>query len=212
MPKSPNFAATDEVLPVLERSYAEVRELLPELPEKLKIWLINENPVPETGVSGFAFSPKIMTIDFDQKFDDKQLQHRALRATVFHESVHLIQGHTSERTKASYSSALDSALYEGVASVFERNYANHMEPYSDYSDTDPELLAKWRDELTGISHKDFLADNGKIWRDWAFYDHADNEQWKLYKTGTWLIDSYLGSHGNDILEAVRMQASEFTKS
>ena len=208
LPDSPNIAAATEVLPILEQAYAEVRKLLPELPENLDIWLINNNPIDTTGVSGFAYSPSIITIDYAPDFADKQLQQQALRATIFHESYHLAQGHTNEENSASYQSALDAAVYEGAATIFERKYAEFAEPYGDYSTTDETLLAKWRDEMATFAHADFLANDGVIWQQWAFYDQTDGYGWKMYKTGTWIVDQYLAQTGKDTLDIVRTPAAE----
>lgn len=212
LPDSPNIAATDEVLSIVEKSYAEVRQLLPELPENLDIWLINENSVETTGVSGFAYSPSIMTIDYNPQFTDKQLQQQALRATIFHESYHLAQGHTNEENSANYQSALDVAIYEGAATIFERKYADFAEPYDDYSTVGEALLTKWRDELAAISHSDYIAEDGTLWRQWAFYDTADNQRWKLYKTGTWVVDQYLARSEKDILDIIHTPALNIAQS
>ena len=208
LPDSPNIEAVKEVLPIVERSYTEVRQLLPELPINIDIWLINENPVPETGVSGFAYSPSIVTIDFDSSFTDKRLQQSALRATIFHEAYHLVQGHTSEESSAMYASALDSALYEGAATIFERKYADTTEPYGDYSTTDEALLHTWQEQLSKITPEAFLANDGTLWRQWAFYDSYDDQRWKLYKTGTWLVDQFLAKTGKDILDIVNTPAKD----
>ena len=211
-PDSPNIAAAAQVLPTLENSYAEVRKLLPELPETIDIWLIHEFPIDATGVSGFAYSPSIITIDFNPDFTDKQLQQKALRATVFHEAYHLVQGHTSEESSAKYTSALDSATYEGMATVFERKYGNLTEPYGDYSTTDESLLQKWQSELAEITPEEFLANDGALWRQWAFYDKHDDYGWKLYKTGAWIVDRYLEESGEDILDIVHMPAADIARS
>lgn len=208
LPDSPNITIANDVLPTLEKSYAEMRKLLPELPEALDIWLIHDFPMDFSGVSGFAYSPSIITIDFNPDFADKQLQQKALRATVFHEAYHLAQGHTSEEGSASYTSALDSAIYEGMATVFERTYTDLKEPYSDYDATDKLLLQKWQSELAKITPEEFLANDGTLWRQWAFYDESDEFGWKLYKTGAWLVDRYLEKSGDDILDIVHMPAAD----
>lgn len=212
LPDSPNIAAANEVLPTVEKSYVEVRQLLPELPENLDIWLINENPVAATGVSGFAYSPSIITIDYDPAFADKQLQQQALRATLFHESYHLIQGHTDQENSARYQSALDAAIYEGAATIFERVHSGYTEPFGKYSTVDKALLAKWRDELAAISHSEYTTGDSGLWQQWAFYDRTDNQQWKLYKTGTWTVDSYLTQTGKDILDIVHTPAKDILLS
>lgn len=205
---SPNLAAAAAVLPTLEQSYEQVRQLLPTLPADINIWLDNSVLIPETGEGGFAYSPSTITIAFDLDYADKTTQLQRLRATIFHESYHLVQGHTNEESSATYTTALNSAIYEGMATIFEREFANSSPLWGNYSSIDKRTLSQWRDELLAIPIADYLnPDTGK-WQQWASYDKADGTRWKLYKTGTWVVDEYLRDTGKGILEVARMHSSE----
>lgn len=205
---SPNSEARNDVLPLLEEYFVEVRGILTELPEKLNIYLLNDMLIPETGEGGFAYSSDIVTVSFDLNFKDKALQKAALRGTVFHESYHLVQGHTSQSPTAEYRSALDSAIYEGCATVFEREYAKSYSPWGDYSQHTKDELERWVKELRRINIDDFAQDKDGIWRRWAFYDEQSGQRWRLYKVGTWLVELALARSRKDILELKNMSAGD----
>jgi hypothetical protein len=205
---APNVAAKDAVEPALTAAYEEVRQILSELPEDIHIWLDNWCLIPETGDGGFAYSPNELTIAYDIDFKDKALQQKSLRQTIFHEGYHLVQGHTNEQPHAQYKTALDSAIYEGCAVVFERKYAGSDPLWGHYEKHDEATLTEWRNAMMKISIDDFVKNDGEIWRTWAFYDELTEERWRLYKVGTWLVDSALQRSGKDILDFRKLSAEE----
>ncbi len=212
IPESPNAEAADSVRHTLEQAYDEVRALLPELPESMNIWLDNSVLISETGDGGFAYAPNTITIAYDMDFADKEAQQRSLRATIFHEAFHIMQGHTHEEPRAAYSTALDSALYEGAATAFEREYAGSKPLWGEYGVASDELLAQWREELQKIAINDYLNPDTGLWQQWAAYDPSDNQRWKLYKTGTWLVDQYLNTTNQNVLAIVHTPAEAILRS
>ncbi|RYX78945.1 hypothetical protein EON76_04520 [bacterium] len=205
-------APNSRLQPLLQRHIEQfdndVRKLLPSLPSTIHIWLDNSQLIDATGEGGFAYSPDTITISFNPNFIDKQLQLQQLRGTIFHESYHLIQGHTYEDPHAVYTSALDSAIYEGCATVFERTHAGSNPLWGHYSQYDTETLNKWRDQLAAISISDYTSLNTKLWQTWAHYDVLDQQQWKAYKVGTWLVDGYLSSKNVSITDMCRYTAKD----
>jgi len=185
----------------------EVRELLPELSNSLQFWLSNKFLIPETGTGGFSYSPEIISLSFDPAFPDKEGQRRDFRGTVFHEAYHLVQGHTAEETRAPYRSALDAAIYEGCATVFEREYANVQALWGVYEDHEEAKLRIWQDALAAISPEQYYREPG-VYNTWAFYDPNDMQRWKLYKVGTWLVDRALLKSGKDIRDFRTMTAAQ----
>ncbi len=115
--------------PLIFSSLDEVRKLLPNLPESIQIYFSDYGILENIGVGGYAYSSNIITISLDPNFDDKKKQEANIRPTVFHESFHLSQRFTGEDGPFS---AIDNAIYEGMATVFEREYAGAFEPYGDY--------------------------------------------------------------------------------
>lgn len=209
-PNSPNKQA----IPLIKEAFQEVelrlRELLPELTDNLQVYVYNEDIIPETGTGGYAYSPTILSLAIDNDFKDKNLQRASLIGTIFHESYHLVQGHTGNDTRATYTSALDSAVYEGCATIFEREYTSETPLWGDYSMHTKNELQSWRDALSQISISDWLKDDGTSWQQWSFYDSSDNQRWKSYKVGTWIVEAYLQKTGKDIRDLRRMSAIEIT--
>lgn len=210
-PDAPQFSLKDSLEPDLSEYFNEVREYLPNLPPTINIWLTDEFIIPESGSGGFAYATDIISIGFDPHFADKEIQRDNLKGIVFHESFHLIQGHTANDTKAKYTSLLDAAIYEGCATVFEREYTQSHPLWGLHADHSSQELAQWRDGMADIPYNgdhDTIADLYSIW---AFYDQSDQQRWKLYKTGTWLVDQALSSSGQDITELQTMSASQILR-
>jgi uncharacterized protein YjaZ len=208
-PESPNKHAVSFVEGVFREYEPRVRELLPELSDNLQVYVYDEDIIPETGTGGYAYSPSILSLSLDNNFVAKKRQRNALVGTIFHESFHLVQGHTAHDSHASYTSALDSAIYEGCATVFEREYTDEQPLWGDYSMHSSSDLRNWRDALSHISPEEWLRNDGELWKRWSFYDADDGQRWKAYKVGVWTVDSCLRQTGKDIRDMRLMAASDF---
>lgn len=177
--------ATDRVFEAnIAKYYDEVRELLPELPETIHIYFSDFNIMAENGIGGFAYSHDTITISIDPDFADKERQRSELRPTVFHEAFHVYQKYTGESGPFS---AIDNALYEGMATVFERQYCDVWESYGDYRQTPDKVLQQWLKAIQQLSLDEFI----KSYRAWKFYHPKLKERWIIYKVGTWLVDKVL---------------------
>lgn len=208
-PESPNKEAIPLVKATIAEHEVRTRELLPELPDDLQIYVYGENIIPEKGVGGYAFSPNIISLAVDNDFADKELQRRALADMMLHEGFHIVQGHTGEEPHAPRDNALHSSIYEGAATKFEIAYGIDGDaPWGDYSAHSEDELGDWCDKLEAISSEEWLADDGKLWQKWSFYDHEDSQRWKSYKVGAWIVDDYLAKTGKDIRELRLMSAEE----
>ena len=177
----------------------EVRQILPEFPNDIRIWLDNSSMIFDVGEGGAAYAPDIMNISFDPNFEDKDLQIKSLRGTIFHEAYHMVQGFTTESPKANSVSALDPAIYEGCATIFERQYAGVKVPWGEYALHNAETLKKWRKIIEEVSFEKYKHEEG-LWEKLAFYDEESGERWRLYKVGTWLVDEALKKSELDILK------------
>jgi len=189
---------------VIAKSYDEARGLLKNIPENLKVYFGDESSIiPETGVGGFAYSHDTMTIAIDKDFEDKDTQKKDLHGTIFHESFHLAQRFTAED---GYRTAIDSAVYEGCATVFEREYAGILPLWGDYSAHSSEELKSWLASIkeVGVS---YFEEEG-VWEKWAFYNEELKQRWIVYKTGTWLVDRVLKETGLNILDLQDKTAEE----
>lgn len=207
-PDSPNKQA----IPLVEQTFrgeeARVRELLPELSDELQVYVYAEDLIPETGTGGYAFSPTVLSLAIDNDFKDKDKQLSALIGTIYHESYHLVQGHTGNETKAPVTSALDNAIYEGCATVFEHAYADVEPLWGDYSMHTEEELRQWSEALSRIPIDKWSENQDGVWERWSFYDTEDSQRWKAYKVGTWVVELYLRETGKDIRDLRLMAASD----
>lgn len=189
--------------PLISDSLVEVRKLLPNLPEVIHIYFSDYGILEDTGIGGYAYSSDIITISLDPDFDDKGKQEANIRPTVFHESFHLSQRFTGE---VGPFSAIDNALYEGMATVFEREYAGVFEPYGDYRQISEEKLKQWTDKLRELSAEVFADE--EVYSKWKFYHPELNERWIAYRTGTWIVDKVLRKKGLTILDLRTKKAAD----
>jgi hypothetical protein len=165
--------------------YDELRKILPTAPLEVEfeIDFSGKYLIKEDGVGGFAATARKIIISYDPDFPDKKKQIKNLRSTVFHEGFHLAQGYYGEKfNQDNPLSALDEAIYEGAATVFERERTHNNPPWGKYLD-EPTML-KWIAELSKLPLR-------YDWRKWKFYNPETKERWIMYKTGTFITDRAL---------------------
>lgn len=185
----------------ISEGYDGVRKLLPELPETVKIYFGDSGIIPESGLGGFAYSHDIITVSVDPHFPDKKKQSENVRPTIFHEAFHQYQNFTGENGPFS---AIQNAIYEGMATVFEREYCDMWQPYGDYRESSEDDLRQWLKELQQLNPEDFQ----NTYRDWKFYHPQLKERWIVYKVGTWVVDQVLKKHHLTILDLSEKTAED----
>lgn len=190
--------------PTIATSYDEVRGILPTLPETVKIYFSDDGIIPESGIGGYAYAHDIMTISIDPDYPNKEKQRKDIRPTVFHEAFHQQQNYTGESGPFS---AIDNALYEGMATVFEREYCGVWEAYGDYRQTSSAALGQWMKQLRRMS----IAEFDKSYDEWKFYHSKLKERWIIYRVGTWMTDQVLEKQGLGILDLSSKSAKEVLK-
>ena len=192
-PGSPNIEVAKVVDVQVSEAYADALLLLPGAPRDVTVLLDNAHIVPETGVGGYAKAESTLLISFDQSFLDRDAQLVDLRGTIFHQAYHLAQGHTAEHPRVAYSTALELAVAEGCAIVFEREYGGSAPSWGDYSPVDTATLEAWVEQLRRLPVAQYASDED-TWCEWATDHHAHEEDsWRIYRVGTYLIDHYLRS-------------------
>ncbi|MGH7237569.1 MAG: hypothetical protein ACREGF_03480 [Candidatus Saccharimonadales bacterium] len=158
--------------------YDEVRQLLPQLPAEMQFTLDNSRLINGYASGGGALSPREIAVAYDPFFaastDEKEAE---LRATVFHEAYHVAQNFTFEIPKPS---PMENAIYEGAATVFEREMAASSPRWGEY----PADVSTWVEEVKALP-PDY------DWRKWKFYDPETDRSWILYRTGTFIVDRAL---------------------
>jgi uncharacterized protein YjaZ len=193
-----------ELMPKIENWYFEARELLPNLPDSIKIYFFEQDDpgiMKELGVGGYAYSSEIMSLGFALDFEDKVEQLAQLKSTIFHEALHISQGYTGS---GETTQMIECLAYEGLATVFEREILGNRQPYGEYPNNE-ELIMEWIDSIKNIN----TPWDYSVYRKWAFRDPETGERWILYKGGTWLIDQILKKNKSlSVLDLTKMTAKE----
>ena len=114
---------------------------------------------------------------------------------MFHESYHIAQGYTGEMGGIS---PIEVAVYEGAATVFERDIAQSKPEYGSY---DEEKVKGWLETINTLP-------DAYDWYAWKVYDEADKESYKSYKVGVYIIDQAIKKSGKTIVELNGLSAKE----
>lgn len=201
-----NEKVQEDLLPRIDTWYSAARELLPALPEDIKIYFVDQDDsiiMPGFGVGGYAYNPETMSLGFDLYFDDREEQIRQLESTVYHEGMHIAQGYTGTGEAIPVDHWV---VYEGLATVFEREILGNRQPYGIYP-KDKKIILGWLDEMSKIKTPWTYDEYSK----WAFIDEESGEKWRLYKAGAWLIDQIMKKSGKSVLDLSKLNAKEIRK-
>lgn len=201
-----NEAVEGLFLPAIKGSYDELRVLLPHLPATMNIEFGTNYDYGDDGVTGSALSPTSMKIGIRIDQEDRTAQFARIGAVVKHEGYHIGQGFYN----ADPCSALEAAVYEGCATIFERDYLGTNPQWADYSMHDDKTMRQWLDQIKTVTAEQYFEPSGETWRRWAFYDKETDASWRIYKTGTWLVEAVMRKTGLNALELNRLSAHDIT--
>ena len=188
----------EEIASAVEYAANEAKALLPSDLPYTNIMIepeIAENVIPETGDMGMTYDDSHIYITFDVTVPygkDSLLKH--LRSTTYHELTHAV---TFEHTPWQ-PGVLYGAITEGLATVFERNYANSAPLWGKYESD--EIMHAWLKELKDLPETEIKDKN-------YFVEHTDGRKWIVYKTGVWIIDKLMGS-GEDLFNLMGQSPTE----
>jgi len=191
-----------ELMSRIETWYKELKDILSALPEDLKIyWFAQDDPgiMKDFGVGGYAYSPQIMSLGFTLDFEDKEDQLKQLKSTVYHEGLHIAQNYTGT---GETTPLIECMIYEGLATIFEREVLGNHQPYGEYPDD--KTVRQWIDDISDVKTPWGFADYAK----WGFEDPESGEKWRLYKAGTWLIDQILKNTDTTVMNMTKMTANQ----
>jgi len=183
-----------EVQKTAEDAAREVVQLIPFMPSYVNLVVypsVADDVILETGTMGMTYSDEYASVYFDHSIPyGKEELLDSIRTTVYHELVHA----ATFQFEGWQPSVLFGAVTEGLATVFERNYADEKPLWGNYEDD--KTMQKWLQEL-----KD-LPGIGQKNNDY-FFKHVDGRRWIVYKTGTWIVDKLLES-GEDLFELMKL--------
>lgn len=191
---SKNGADRSEVADLIARVAEEAAHHLPSGFTYLNILtspVAAEWVIPESGVMGITYSDEYISMTFDAALPyGYDATKKALRATVFHEMVHAVTfAHDPWRADAMF-----GAVSEGLATVFEREYAGSGPPWGQYEPD--EVMKQWYEELKKLPASE---EKDRAY----FFDHPDGRRWIVYKVGTWMIDKLLAV-GEDLFDLMQL--------
>lgn len=202
-----NQAVNSLFLPKIRESYNELKALLPHLPETMNVEFGTNYDYGEDGVTGSALSSNSMKIGIRIDQEDRTPQFARIGAVVKHEGYHIGQGFYNSQP----CSALEAAVYEGCATTFERDYVGTNPKWADYSMHDEKTLQHWFDEIRTITAEQYFEPSGETWRRWAFYDAGTDASWRIYKTGTWIVESVMRKTGLNAIELNSLSADKIAR-
>jgi hypothetical protein len=190
-----NGLARKKVVNKIETALHEVSKLLPTLSEQLNVVVRPHTKfIPEYGIGGYTHDSEYFDVTFDktaQKGATAMLEY--MHETVFHEANHAARWNSVDYDDR----FIASVVFEGLATVFEREYTDADPLYGKY-DND-QTMQQWFDELCEV-----------VWDmyDEYFYNHPDGRRWIGYKTGTWLIDRAVENSGKSVIELTTLPIDE----
>lgn len=179
-----SYREQEKIKTTIENAYIEVKQLLPTLSDRLNITVQpSEYVIPETGEGATAVHPDLLNINIDPNANNSMdwIIDNHLCGTIFHESHHCARYKKFDNEE----SLLGNAILEGLATVFERDYAEHAPLWGGYSEIP---ITEWTEEL--LSHKDETDFDYPKW----FFDADDGRRWLGYRVGTYIVDQALENH------------------
>jgi uncharacterized protein YjaZ len=179
----------------LDATVAEVKNLLPRLPSRVTLRVqAGKRVIPETGESASVSPPDVVywTVDTSRREGVTAIVRRQLRGTLFHEFHHLAR----VASLGSGRRLLDDVVTEGLATVFERDFARVAVPWGDY----PNDVETWAAEILT------LGENAS--RDQWMIRHPDGRRWIGYKVGTYWVDRATRASGRSAADMVSLTTNE----
>jgi uncharacterized protein YjaZ len=193
------FSAAEQrrIQAIASTTLREVRRLLPVLPKRIQLTVRpGTDVIEETGESGTAMTPDAVmwTVDPQRHGGVEAITSQWLRASLSHELHHLARSaHQPLET------LMDRAVYEGMATVFEREFSGIKPPWGAY----PLTAGEWVTELSHLP-PDSPVD---VW----IYKHPDGRRWIGMKAGTYLVDQAMKRSGRSISDLTKAPTREILK-
>jgi hypothetical protein len=190
---------------VIFNSEKEVRILLPELPDSIRVIVENVdwNLDVVGGVTGRTEtnSPPLVMIQISGKYGGGIIDsiHSALRATIFHEFHHLSRGWAIQDNKFSYGIP-NAMVNEGLAVVFTELYTGNIQEVNAYTDE----ADNWVKEILALPLD-------ASYSDWVMGEHPDGRTYIGYRTGNYLARKAMNISGKNILELSKNRPEEIIR-
>ncbi len=190
---------------VIINSEKEVRNLLPELPDSIKVIVENVdwNLDIVGGVTGRAEtnSPPLVLLQISNNYSGGIIDSvkLAIKATIFHEFHHLSRGWAIQDNK--FGPGIPNAMVnEGLAVAFTEIYTGSINKANAYTDE----ADNWAKEILALPLD-------ASYSNWVVGEHPDGRTYIGYRTGNFLARKAMTMSGKNILELSELMPDEIIK-
>ena len=183
----------------------EVRDLLPSLPDSIKIIVENVDWDLELvgGVTGRteSNSPPLIMLQISNNYGGGVIDsvYTGLKTALFHELHHLSRGWAIQDNKFSYGIP-NAMVNEGLAVVFAEIYTGDISEVNSY----PDEADSWVREILELPLD-------ASYSDWVMGEHPDGRTYIGYRTGNFLVRKAMTQSGKNILELSELMPEEIIK-
>ena len=193
------------ILKVIRNSEVEVRNLLPKLPDHIKVIVeaVDWDLDVVGGVTGRTEtnSPPLVLVQISHNYKGGVIDsvHQGLKATIFHEFHHLSRGWAIQDNKFSYGIP-NAMVNEGLAVAFTEIYTGNVNEVNAYTNE----AENWVKEILALPLD-------ASYSDWVMGEHPDGRTYIGYRTGNYLTRKAMTRSGKNILELSEMMPDEIIK-
>ena len=190
---------------VISNSEEEVRNLLPNLPDSIKVIVENVdwNLDIVNGVTGRTETnhPPLVLVQISNNYQEGVIDsvYQGIKSTIFHEFHHLSRGWAIQDNK--FGPGISNAMVnEGLAVAFTEIYTGNIIDVNSY----PEEADNWVKEILALPLNASYAQ-------WVMGEHPDGRTYIGYRTGNFLARRAMNISGKSILELSSLMPNEIIK-
>ncbi|HLG59296.1 MAG TPA: DUF2268 domain-containing putative Zn-dependent protease [Vicinamibacterales bacterium] len=183
---------------IADTTAVEVGKVLPALPARVTLRVrAGKDVIVETGETGEVHPPDVVywTLDPGRREGVTALVTTRLRPSLVHHFHHLVR----EATVGSSHTLMEEAIAEGLATVFERDFAGATAPWGAY----PANVDAWVTEFRSLP-RDAPHDRWMV-------RHPDGRRWIGYKVGTYLVDRAMKASGRSAAALVSVPTDDILR-
>jgi hypothetical protein len=192
---------------IAESAVADVRRVLPQLPEDIRLTVsAGTEVIPQIGSTAQVLEPGHIGWMVDPSYPEgvTAVARGFLRSTLVHELHHVARMESG----FTLATVMDVVVAEGLAVAFDRDFTG-QDPALGLADY-PDNVDRWVDELLVLPASLEVAFAGGASWQWMFR-HADGRQWIAYRAGTYIVDKATKASGVSAAELVATPTEEILR-